>query len=70
MARYYFHIRDGWSVVPDEEGMELPSWDAAREEAYTSARDLARSGQSRVCSIEIADQEGNVLGCVGFPKAA
>ena len=33
MARYYFHIRDGNNLIRDEEGIELPSLEAARAEA-------------------------------------
>jgi hypothetical protein len=69
MARYYFHIRDGWNVIPDDEGMELSSMYGARVEAYASADDLAhvaiRGGTSvAACAIIIADEAGNILGRV------
>ena len=69
MCRYYFHIREGWRVVPDDEGMELTDIGEAWSEAYASADDLAhqaiRSGSSiGPCVIEIMDQAGNVLGTV------
>lgn len=70
MARYYFHIRDGWNLIPDDEGMELPSWDAARSEAYASATDLARTGSSRVRAVDVADEAGTLLGSFKVPRAA
>ena len=73
MTRYYFHIRDGWSVIPDEEGIQLPTLEAAWLEAYASADDLVRcallGGLSvSASSIEVADQYGNVLGKVALPQ--
>jgi hypothetical protein len=70
MIRYYFHIRDGWDLIPDDEGIEFPSLDAARAEAYASANDLSRTSHSRVCSVQVADRDGNVLGSVKVPVAA
>lgn len=72
LIRYYFHIRDGWDVIPDEEGMELPTLGAARTEAYASADDLARAaiqdGTSvAAMAIQIADHAGNILGRVKVP---
>ena len=73
MTRYYFHIRDGWNLIPDDEGIECPTWGAAWAEAYASADDLAaaalRDGLNfSTGAIEIADQTGNVLGRVGVPE--
>jgi hypothetical protein len=31
--RFYFHIRDQHGLIVDEEGSELPSLEAARDEA-------------------------------------
>jgi hypothetical protein len=72
MTRYYFHIRDGWDVISDDEGMECSSWGAAWTEAYASADDMAaaatRDGLPWYAgAIEIADQAGNVLGRVAVP---
>ena len=69
MARYYFHIRDSWNLIPDEEGMELPTMNAARTEAYASADDISRAAiqdglNVQACAIEIADQAGNILDSV------
>ena len=72
MARYYFHIREGSLIIPDNEGMELPdtqdAWLEARESAEDVARSAIRSGFSAVpCAIEIADHSGMILGAVTVP---
>jgi hypothetical protein len=64
--RYHFNIRDGASVIPDEEGGEFADLNAARAEACASACDLAaddlRCGQpADQWRIEIADDQGTVL---------
>jgi hypothetical protein len=69
MSRYFFHIRDGWAVIPDEEGMDFPNLNAARVEAYSSACDLCEAAShgnrnNAAFAIEIADRDGNVLGSV------
>ena len=40
-ARYYFDIREGDDLAPDDEGLELPSIERVQEEA---ARSLAWHG--------------------------
>jgi len=40
MARYFFNIRDGGTIIPDFEGSGLPDVEAARQEAINSARGL------------------------------
>jgi hypothetical protein len=67
MGRFFFHIRDGESVVSDEEGMELPNRMAVDEEAQFSVIDIARQCMnarkptSRL-KIEIEDESGAVIG--------
>lgn len=73
MSRYFFHIRDGLILVPDEEGMECRNMRAVEEEARASARDLADAAlRSRsagiVASIEVSDEWGNDVQGVA-PKA-
>jgi hypothetical protein len=67
MSRYYFHIRDGDSLIHDDEGMECRDLAAAMEEALFTARDLAltalASGTLRApATVEIEDEDGNVVG--------
>lgn len=66
MPIYFFHIRHGWDVVPDEEGMEFPDLMSAEVEGHASARDLAVADPCEVhnltgYAIEVADEEGTVL---------
>jgi hypothetical protein len=66
MPRYFFHIRDGWDVIPDCEGMEFPSFTLAEVEGYASARDLAAAAldegrTTAAYAIEVADESGTVL---------
>jgi hypothetical protein len=66
VSRYYFHIRDGQFLVPDEEGTECCTLSAAHEEARASATDLLnaamRSRSSRVPgAVEIEDEDGNAV---------
>jgi hypothetical protein len=43
MPRYYFNINDGRMIL-DEEGTELPSLAAAREEAIRNSGEILRNG--------------------------
>ena len=66
MPMYFFHIRDGWERILDDEGMEFPNLDRAEVEAHASARDLASSApfERRIFAayaVEVADEDGNVL---------
>ena len=40
MPRYFFHIQESDQTVIDQEGSELDSLDAVREEAVESARQI------------------------------
>jgi hypothetical protein len=42
MPRYYFDIRDGDELAPDEEGVELTSMEAVQLEAARSLAAMAR----------------------------
>jgi len=66
MPRYFFHIRDGETVIRDNKGTELPDLEAAQFEARMHARDLVvdclRSGREiDGRRIEIADESGATL---------
>jgi len=67
MRRYYFDIREGDEIFPDEEGLELSSLAKVQEEAARSLADMARDsvrslgGGSHQLSIEVRDDSGPVL---------
>lgn len=58
MRRYYFDLREGDEIFPDEEGLELSTIEKVQEEAARSMADMARDavragGGSRQLSIEV-----------------
>ena len=66
MARYYFHIKDGATLIKDQEGSELATPEAARRQALVSARELwadaIRSGKSLGAdAVVIADEDGVLI---------
>jgi hypothetical protein len=68
MPRYYFDLRDDRGLFPDDEGVELPGIDAAREEAAHSLadmlRDAVRDGTGRAVrhmSVEVRNDVGPVI---------
>ena len=69
MKRYFFDLRDGDVISPDEEGMESPDIEAVQEEAARSladvAKDAVRSRGRHVfghwMAIEVRDEAGPVL---------
>src|SRR5215467_15857872 len=74
MPRYFFHLRFGDRVLPDEEGVELPNRSAAREEALAVVRDLADPkigcNTRRWASwlLQVADDEGQFFRApIGHP---
>ncbi|MES2256562.1 MAG: hypothetical protein V4559_16170 [Pseudomonadota bacterium] len=69
MSRYFFHIRDGRHLVPDEEGMECRNMLSVEREAQASARDMTsaalRTSSGQIPAIiEVEDDEGNAVGNV------
>jgi hypothetical protein len=73
MRRFYFHLRAGDELVPDEEGIDLPDLSAARREAIEAARELLaeaiKDGRPEVPeAFVIADEEGREIDTV--PLAA
>jgi hypothetical protein len=73
MGRFYFHLRAGDKLMPDEEGIDLPDLSAARREAIEAARELLgeaiKSGRPEVPeAFVIADEDGRELDAV--PLAA
>src|SRR5262245_10253703 len=62
MPRYFFHLRFGQRVLPDEEGIELENRAAARDEALAVVHDLTnpkvKDARQRWASwfLEVADE--------------
>jgi hypothetical protein len=65
MKLYFFDIRDGEDLIPDEVGVELPDINAVKTEAALSLADITRTdfiGQPfRHMAIEVRDDDGPVL---------
>jgi hypothetical protein len=63
MSRYFFHIRDGRTLIRDEEGMECRTMAAVLDEARASLRDIASEARwsldTPLVCIEIEDEDGN-----------
>ena len=67
--RYYFDIRYGDTVTPDEEGMDLCTLQEVQEEAARSLADTVRYPENcqagkdiaRRIAIEVRDENGPVL---------
>jgi len=66
MGRFYFHLKQNNELLPDEEGIELPSVEAARTEALKTVRELVSqaitAGKPNVPeALVIADEAGRTL---------
>lgn len=65
MNRYYFDLREGNEVWPDEEGTVLPGLSAVRAEAARSLADMVKDvvdvENLRSLSIDVRDKFGLVL---------
>jgi hypothetical protein len=67
MMRYYFDLRDGDELAPDEEGMELRSMELVQQEAAKTLADIVREavlrvdGRARRMAIEVRTDNGPVL---------
>jgi hypothetical protein len=65
MPRYYFDIRNGQNLYPDEEGLELADRRAAEIEAAMSLADLAKDlpplDEFDHMAIEVRTQAGPVF---------
>lgn len=69
MGRYFFDLRDGETLISDEEGMELTTLEAVQDEAARALTDMAKdevriaAGSGLTCDlgIEVRDEFGPVL---------
>jgi hypothetical protein len=59
MPRFYFDVSNGPNFIPDEEGFELGSLDAAEHEATQTLVQLGRDwlARSREVSIQVRDEQ-------------
>jgi hypothetical protein len=69
MRRFFFDIRDGGELIPDEEGEEFSTLDAVQDEAAHALADMAKddmrhvngNGSVRHLAIEVRDEHGPVM---------
>lgn len=64
--RYYFHLRVGRTISPDEIGLDLADVETAYLEAFKAAEEmwselLAQGSDPLTRSFEISDERGQVL---------
>ena len=74
MARFYLNLRNRVGVVPDLEGLDLPSETAAREQAIRNIRSIVSADVQDGLfdldgEIEIAGERGQVVAVVPFADA-
>ncbi|MEE1612724.1 DUF6894 family protein [Microvirga sp. CF3016] len=75
MPRYYCHIQQGEKLIQDPNGVELPSLDAARMEAFDGIRDILAAGIRRGDDdalddvLIITDETGRELMTIPFTEA-
>ncbi len=62
MPRYYFDVREGARFVPDDEGLDFDSLDAAEREAAEVAaaigRDPLPKSGAREVTVEVRNEHG------------
>ena len=71
MGRFYFHLRTGDELIPDDEGVDLPDLSAAQREALLAAREVLaeaiKTGKPQIPdAFVIADEAGRELGIVSL----
>ena len=74
MPRFYLHVCNGSGFVEDEEGLELPGPEAARDAAIKGLRDIMagemQKGEIHAGSyIEVEDEDRRLLTTVFFREA-
>jgi hypothetical protein len=74
MPRFYLHIDNGHERIEDEEGSELPDFEALREEALASARQLWAAAILKQTDLShqaftVTDEGGQEIAQIGFLEA-
>lgn len=69
MPKFFFHIRDGSHLIPDEDGIEMEDLAAALSEAEAGALDMLDDARLEGTSIshqtvEVHDDQGRLVGRV------
>jgi len=75
MPHFFFHIRDGKSLLPDDIGGEFKDLSEARGEAVNlakcSRRDMGDIGEAAdYQAVEICDEHGNLVDIVEFSNTS
>jgi len=65
VPRYFFDTYDGYRFLPDEEGQELESIEAAKAEAQRAVPEMAKDelpdGDQRTFVVSVRDDAGQVV---------
>jgi hypothetical protein len=75
MARYFFHLKAGGEIKPDDTGIDLPDEDAARIQAIKGAQSMLAEakqvgGPNRLdWKFVVADENGRTVMTVPFADA-
>ncbi len=60
MPRFYFDLREGASLIPDDEGLECDSLEVVEREAVAGAAHIVQNqqpkGSSRTVTVEVRDE--------------
>jgi hypothetical protein len=60
MPRFYFDVREGTRFIPDEDGLEFESLDAAEHEAACAAAEIERdrlpTSDTREITVEVRNE--------------
>ena len=64
MPLYYFDSRDGENFIVDEDGLEFPDLETARDEATAALADFVKDvlpgSMRRELAIEVRDEQGTL----------
>jgi Domain of unknown function (DUF6894) len=70
MPRYFFHVRVRDELIIDREGLELPSFEFARDECYKAIREIMSEEKWLEdfvdCEFHIVDELGRTLAVIPF----
>ena len=75
MPKYFFHVRDGFPLIQDHVGVELPDLAAAREQGHRVAETVVGGLIEKPelfsdLRVDICDAAGNTLQRVELPTVA